>query len=414
MVTRKCREKKIKCEPGEKSCLQCEKAKRECHRFASPRLAADCLLRNDSRPTVPQTQAELVNNITLAIPNPPLGRAEWSSQSSGSIVMAEAPNQKRRRSAQAAQQDVLNLPPTWNRDESPQSVKRRRSDVSADSFSGADIERQRKDSKRVDLEDMINPTPRAFSEKLAPSSWDQDPYLYDPEATMRFVELFFAQSAREVSIILPRGAFTRWVRQCRDKCQRECMVLYAVLAMGSIFAENEFSSFAKICADRASQAVSMIDGKFSLAIVQARLLVAGYNHLIGKDSTGWDLSGSALRIISAMRLNTEEGCADDLDEFNRRYFSLSREQLKECRRRTFWTAFLVDVSIHEVLKLPHLLILTSDTMASAEDCSAPYNSRTFSFDFLATNRFMRMAWLLMRHFTIVSNLAWVYNHWIQN
>jgi hypothetical protein len=327
--------------------------------------------------------------------------------------MAEAPNQKRRRSAQAAQQDVLNLPPTWNREESPQSVKRRRSDVSLDSLNGADIERQRKDSKRVDLEDMINPPPRAFSEKLAPSSWDQDPYLYDPEATMRFVELFFAQSAREVSIMFPRGAFTRWVRQCRDKCQRECMVLYAVLALGSIFAENEFSSFAKICADRASQAVSMIDGKFSLAIVQARLLVAGYNHLIGKDSTGWDLSGSALRIISAMRLNGEEGCGEDLDEFARRYFSFSREQLKECRRRTFWTAFLVDVSTHEISESSHVLTLISDITASAEGCSAPYNSRILSFDFLVTNRFMKKAMLLMRHSSIVSNQVWVYNRWTQ-
>lgn len=257
--------------------------------------------------------------------------------------MAEVPNQKRRRSAQAAQQDVLNLPPTWGREKSPQSVKRRKSDGSASSLDGA--ERQRKDSKRVDLEDVMNPDPR--SEKTDPSSWDQDPYLYDPEATMRFLELFFAQSAREVSIMFPRNAFTRWVRLCREKCQRECMVLYAVLALGSVFAENEFSSFAKTCADRAGQAVSRIDGKFSLALVQARLLVAGYNHLIGKDSTGWDLSGSALRVISAMRLNSEEGCGEDLDEYTRRYYGFSREQLKECRRRTFWTAFLVDVSMHE-------------------------------------------------------------------
>ena len=260
--------------------------------------------------------------------------------------MVEVPNQKRRRSAQAAQQDVLNLPPTWSREKSPQSVKRRKSDGSASSLDGA--ERQRKDSKRVDLEDMVNPSPRP--EKLDPSSWDQDPYLYDPEATMRFLELFFAQSAREVSIMFPRNAFTRWVRQCREKCQRECMVLYAVLALGSIFAENEFSSFAKICADRAGQAVSRIDGKFSVALVQARLLVAGYNHLIGKDSAGWDLSGSALRVISAMRLNSEEGCGEDLDEFTRRYYSFSREQLRECRRRTFWTAFLVDVSLHDTLE----------------------------------------------------------------
>ncbi|KAG9809461.1 hypothetical protein KCU63_g21558, partial [Aureobasidium melanogenum] len=151
-----CREKKIKCEPGEKSCLQCEKAKRECH-----------------RPPVPQSQVELVNSTTLAVPNLPLGRAEWSSQSSGSIVVAEVPNQKRRRSAQAAQQDVLNLPPTWGREKSPPSVKRRKSDGSASSLDGA--ERRRKDSKRVDLEDVMNPSPR--SEKLDPSSWDQDPYL---------------------------------------------------------------------------------------------------------------------------------------------------------------------------------------------------------------------------------------------
>ncbi|TIA31098.1 hypothetical protein D6C78_09162 [Aureobasidium pullulans] len=335
-----CREKKIKCEPGEKSCLQCEKAKRECHRFASPRSVADCLLRNESRPPAPQSQVELANNPTLTIPNVPLGRAEWSSQSSGSIVMAEVPNQKRRRSAQAAQQDVLNLPPTWSRDRSPQSVKRRKSDGSASSFDGATDERQRKDSKRVDLEDMIHPLSRP--EKQSLSSWDEDPYLHDPEATMRFLELFFAQSAREISIMFPRDAFTRWVQQCREKCQRECMVLYAVLALGSIFAENEFSSFAKTCAEKAGQAVSRIDGKFSMAMVQARLVVAGYNHLVGKDSTGWDLSGSALRVISAMRLNSEDGCAEDLDEYTRRYYSFSREQLKECRRRTFWTAFLVD------------------------------------------------------------------------
>ena len=192
------------------------------------------------------------------------------------------------------------------------------------------------------------------------------------------------------------------------------MVLYAVLALGSIFAENEFSSFAKVCADRASQAVSIIDGKFSLAIVQARLLVAGYNHLIGRDSTGWDLSGSALRIISAMRLNSEEGCGEDLDEFTRRYFSFSREQLKECRRRTFWTAFLVDVSNLEASYRSHVLTLNSDIMDSAEDCSAPYNLRISRFDFLVTNRSMKRVWLLMRHSSIASNQGWVYNHWTQN
>jgi hypothetical protein len=43
--TRNCREKKTKCEPGGESCLQCKKAKRQCHRFASPRSVAKFLPR---------------------------------------------------------------------------------------------------------------------------------------------------------------------------------------------------------------------------------------------------------------------------------------------------------------------------------------------------------------------------------
>jgi hypothetical protein len=284
--------------------------------------------------------------------------------------MVEVTNQKRRRSAQAAQQDVLNLPPTWSREMSPHSVKRRKSEVSESPSDGPATERQRKDSKRVDLDDIINPLP--LPDKIMSSSWDEDPYRIDPDATMRYLELFFTQSAREVSIMFPRGAFTHWVRHCREKCQRECMVLNAVLALGAVFAENETSSFAKICAEKACQAVSRIDGKFNVAVVQARLLVAGYYHLTGKDSMGWDLSGSALRVISAMRLNTEEGCADDLDAFARPCFSFSNEQSRECRRRTFWTAFLVDVS-SRLSKYDQELTQTSGTTDSAEDYSARYN-----------------------------------------
>lgn len=256
--------------------------------------------------------------------------------------MTDMPTQKRRRSAQAAQQDVLNLPPSWSRGRSPQSVKRRRSDVSASSTDEAASQRQRKDSKRVDPEDVVSTQPQ--TSKADPTSWNEDPYQIDPEATILFLELFFAQFAREVSILFPRGAFTRWVRHCREKCQRECMVLYAVLSLGSIFAENEFASFAKLCSERASQAVSRIDGKFSMALAQARMLMAAYYHITGKESMGWDLSGSAFRILSAMRLNTEDGCGQELDEYARRYYSFTREQLRECRRRTFWTAFLMDVS----------------------------------------------------------------------
>ncbi|KAI4851804.1 hypothetical protein E4T44_01909 [Aureobasidium sp. EXF-8845] len=335
-----CREKKIRCEPDGESCLQCKKAKQECHRPASLSSVADYVLRSGRRPPASQSQVELANDTTLAIPYFPLERAEWSSQSSGSIVMAGVPDQKRSWSSQVTQQNRSDLPPSWSRERSPHSAKRRKSDASASPLDDVATKKQCKDSRRADLEDIINL--QARPETPDPSFWNKDPYLNDPGATMRFLELFFTESAREVSMMFPRDAFTRWVRQCREKCQRERVVLYAMLALGSIFAENEFSSFANLCVERAGQAVSRIDGEFNMAVVQARLLVAEYNRLVGKDSIGWDLSGSALGVVSAIRLNSEDGCLEDSDGYPREDYSFSREQLRECRRRTFWTAFLVD------------------------------------------------------------------------
>jgi hypothetical protein len=248
----------------------------------------------------------------------------------------------------------------------------RTSGVSASSLDDAAFERKRKDSKVVDLKDITN-HPHRFGEMyFSSSSWDEDPYLNNPDATMHFLEAFFAQPAYEVSILFPRCAFTRWVRQCREKRRRECIVLYAVLALGSIYAGNVFSPFAKLCAERATQAVSFVDGKFSIAVIQARLLLAAYNHLIGKDTSGWDLSGSATEMIRAMRLNSEEGCEEDLNEHTRRYYNFSREQLKECRRRIFWTAFLVEVSS---LENSSELIVTSisGSRVSLEVSFVPYS-----------------------------------------
>lgn len=308
----------------------------------------------------------------MIVPNTPLRRARWSRQPSGGIAITDVPSQERKRSAREVQQDVSNLPPTWTRDRSAHRVKGYKLCVSVSSLGGAAIERKGKDSKMVDLEDMINHHPQFEEVYLSSSSWDEDPYLNDPDATMHFLEVFFAQSAHEVSIMFPRRAFARWVRQWREKRRRECMVLYAILALGSIYADNRFSAFAKLCVERAAQAVCFIDGKFSMAVIQARLLVAAYKHLIGEDSASWELSGSALGIIRAMRLNSEEGCGEHLDDATRRYYNFSREQLKECRRRTFWTAFLVDVST-VVNSCELILTSTSDIKVSAEGFSVPYS-----------------------------------------
>jgi hypothetical protein len=110
------------------------------------------------------------------------------------------------------------------------------------------------------------------------------------------------------------------------------MVLYAVLALGSTYAENKFSPFPKLCAERAKQAVSFVDDKFSIAVIQARLLLAACNHLIGKNTLGWDLSGSAREIIRTARRS-----ANKIWMNIRGNTITSQVNNSKCRRPIFWT-----------------------------------------------------------------------------
>ena len=282
----------------------------------------------------------------LAMSHPsPDHDADWKCQASpANTNTIEIPAPKRRRSAHVAQQESTIGQTVGNSHSSYNDSKRRRSELSPVSISPTS-ERARKDSKRTFTDEEDMPTVEFDLLKSDVMAQCEDPFELEPDGTMLFLDLFFAQSAREVHLMFPRHAFSRWVKTCNGKCQRECMVLYAVLALGSVFGKQEFSSFAKLCVERATRAAASFYGRFSMALVQTRLLLGAYSQLKGKDGLSSDYNGSALRAIGAMRLNTEEGCGDDLDEYARPYYSFTQEQLRECRRRTFWAAFLMDVGI---------------------------------------------------------------------
>jgi len=271
---------------------------------------------------------------------------EWKSQASPrSTTTSDLPAPKRRRSAHVAQQESAFLEPSIRTVSPSNEFKRRKSPEPIPAKPKLDYERQRKDSKRPFLDECEQePNPTPSGESGTTTQYD-DPYQFEPDGTMLFLNLFFAQSAREVHMLFPRESFTRWVRTCETKCQSECMVLNAVLALGSAFSRNEFTSFARLCLDRATQAAANLYGQFSIALIQTRLLLATCSHLRGEDSLTWEYSGSALRAVSALGLNVEEGLGGVLSDSARPQFGFTREQSRECKRRTFWTAFLMDVSV---------------------------------------------------------------------
>jgi hypothetical protein len=175
-------------------------------------------------------------------------------------------------------------------------------------------------------------------------AWEDDPYQLEPDMTLHLLELYFAHMHNAVYWLYPRHHFIRWAKTSPQKCQNERLVLYATLAAASVFASDGVAAFGKQCAIIAGDAVASQTGRFNVPVAQARMMLALYHFAKGNVDVSYDHVGSALRTMVYLRLNTEDGCVDDerARQNARLEFQFSSEQLAECKRRTFWSCFLMD------------------------------------------------------------------------
>jgi len=174
-------------------------------------------------------------------------------------------------------------------------------------------------------------------------SWEEDPFASDPATTVHLLEVYFAHVNSTTYCMFPRVTFMNWLTTSSEKCQNECVVLYAMLAMGSVFAGPEYAAVGKQSAALATEGLATKVGRFSLPVIHVRLVLALYNFSYGNEGAAWDYCGLAVRALSALRYNHEEGCLIPPKSENPILeYGLNRDQVAECRRRTFWAGFLMD------------------------------------------------------------------------
>jgi Fungal specific transcription factor domain len=161
---------------------------------------------------------------------------------------------------------------------------------------------------------------------------------------MEYLELYFTHINQATYCMLPKSPFLNWVRECRTKTQEDRMLLYTLMAMGCRFSSyKESNAHGKRLLQIARHAVQTSFGRFTLQLAQARLILALLNFSLGNATEAWDYCGSAVRAICGLKYNTEEGVTDVPPEGDYEY-GLHGEALAECRRRTFWSAYIMDVS----------------------------------------------------------------------
>jgi hypothetical protein len=167
-----------------------------------------------------------------------------------------------------------------------------------------------------------------------------NPYKTNAGRTSELLANFFKHVPDAVSCMLPESAFKSWALSTSEKSLDDHMLLYAILASGSVFShkpENkalgiQYAAISRYACDMR---------RYSLQLVQARLILAVYYYSQDKPNDSWDFCGEGMRAAACLKMNVEIEKTDDplLSTFP---YGLNRNGFAECRRRTYWSCFLLD------------------------------------------------------------------------
>ncbi|KAK5012860.1 hypothetical protein LTR39_003942, partial [Cryomyces antarcticus] len=329
-----CRRKKIKCEPGDPSCVSCEKSNQVC------RVSRIHEVSIEARPTVSREQTA----------SSPVKRALAIAGRYPTLDDASRSDARKRRRSQEHKTQSPTLSPAREQPvassfmtDSPKLIRPRSPVISWGMVTG-EAKDDTTDYRSKSSADTPKIEPLGTVSNVVNEHRKTDPYNVDPELTLYLLDLYFTHINSATYCMFPPKTFRHWVVHNRRKSQNELMVLYACLAMGSIFADTKGSGCGRHFAEIATFAVARKQGRFSLELAQSRLMLALYNFARGKDGLAWDHCGSALRALSALKLNSEDGVMDIPDSLNGELlgFGLDRIKMIECRRRTFWSGVLMD------------------------------------------------------------------------
>lgn len=170
------------------------------------------------------------------------------------------------------------------------------------------------------------------------------------------ITVFFKHVPETAYTMFPEGPFKAWILSVAEKSADDLMLVYTVLALGTVFSQQsehkgfgaQFAAVARFACD---------NSRFSIQLVQSRVLLALYFFSKNKAEDAWDFCGAALRAASGIKLNLEMEKTDDA--YRKTFpYGLTRAGFAECRRRTFWSCYLMDR--YNGFCSGHLSIIQSD------------------------------------------------------
>lgn len=184
-------------------------------------------------------------------------------------------------------------------------------------------------------------TSRRLSDEIV-TQWATNPFDTEEELARGLMRLYFIHKGISGAHgILPEKPFMLWLtNRCFQKSPDDLMLIYTMLALASVFSSDPaqrergkgFAAVSRYACDQRH---------YSLQLVQSRLLLALYYYANNNVTDSWDFCGAAIRTATGMKLNLEieETRVKQTGDLP---YNLNQQGFAECRRRTFWTCFILD------------------------------------------------------------------------
>jgi hypothetical protein len=185
-------------------------------------------------------------------------------------------------------------------------------------------------------------TPEDLSSRSTESlvkSWATNPISAFPALSTHLLEVYFQHVPESGYALFPREPFLSWIRSSVEKSPDDLMLIYSILGIASVFSKQpdarrqgkDFTAVALYATEHCQN---------TLQLVQSRLLLAIYYWAVdGAGVHTWDLATRALSAASTLSLNLELSSKAKPGPVP---FNLTQAGYEECRRRTFWSCYLID------------------------------------------------------------------------
>ena len=200
------------------------------------------------------------------------------------------------------------------------------------------------ESRCPEYADILSEIKEMSPEDLPANDWNTDPYKADPDTTAHYIDTYFTHINDSLFHIFPRRRFSLWLQSCQSKSLQDKMLLYSMMTLGCVFSDRpERATAMRMYSRTARYALERSQHDLSLQFAQSRIIMGLWYYAIGALVRSWDSIGAAVRTVCGLRYHLESG-GIVVDRSQACEYGLHPQALMECRRRTFWVAFLMDVS----------------------------------------------------------------------